>query len=107
MVHSTLTVSPILHCPPAHRRAHGESAMNFEEILDHAIAMLQRRGRVTYSTLKLQFQLDDIQLAALKDELLYAQPQVVDDAGRGLVWTGDIDMPPDLGPSSPPTVVAE
>ena len=32
--------------------------MTFEEILDHAIAMLQRRRRVTYSTLKLQFQLD-------------------------------------------------
>jgi class 3 adenylate cyclase/tetratricopeptide (TPR) repeat protein len=63
--------------------------MTFEEILDHAIAMLQRRRRVTYSTLKLQFQLDDVQLAALKDELLYSQPHVVDDAGRGLVWTGD------------------
>ena len=63
--------------------------MTFEEILDHAIAMLQRRGRVTYRTLKLQFQLDDVQLEALKDELLYSQPHVVDDAGRGLVWTGD------------------
>jgi class 3 adenylate cyclase/tetratricopeptide (TPR) repeat protein len=63
--------------------------MTFEEILDHAIAMLQRRRRVTYSTLKLQFQLDDVQLAALKDALLYSQPHVVDDAGRGLVWTGD------------------
>src|SRR4029434_7798866 len=63
--------------------------MTFEEILDHAIAMLQRRRRVTYSTLKLQFQLDDVQLAALKDELLYSQPHMVDDAGRGLVWTGD------------------
>src|SRR5215470_777095 len=63
--------------------------MTFEEILDQAIAMLQRRRRVTYSTLKLQFQLDDVQLAALKDELLYSQPHVVDDAERGLVWTGD------------------
>src|SRR5215472_10854059 len=63
--------------------------MTFEELLDQAIAMLQRRRRVTYSTLKLQFQLDDVQLAALKDELLYSQPHVVDDAGRGLVWTGD------------------
>ena len=63
--------------------------MTFEEILDQATAMLQRRRRVTYSTLKLQFQLDDVQLAALKDELLYSQPHVVDDAGRGLVWTGD------------------
>ena len=33
--------------------------MTFEEILDQAIAMLQRRGRVTYRTLKRQFQLDD------------------------------------------------
>jgi class 3 adenylate cyclase/tetratricopeptide (TPR) repeat protein len=62
--------------------------MNFEEILDHAMAMLQRRGRVTYRTLQLQFQLDDDHLAALKDELLFAYPQVHDEAGRGLIWTG-------------------
>jgi TOMM system kinase/cyclase fusion protein len=81
--------------------------MTFEEILDQALAMLQRRGRVTYSTLKLQFQLDDAQLAALQDELLYSQPQVVDDAGHGLVWTGDMDTPPDLASSAPPPVLAE
>ena len=80
--------------------------MTFEEILDQAIAMLQRRRRVTYSTLRLQFQLDDAQLAALKDELLYSQPHVVDDTGRGLVWTGDTDTTPDLSPS-PPRVPAE
>ena len=38
--------------------------MTFEELLDQAIALLQRRGRVTYRTLKRQFQLDD---AALED----------------------------------------
>src|SRR6266478_8851447 len=81
--------------------------MTFEEILDHAIAMLQRRRRVTYSTLKLQFQLDDVQLAALKDEILYSQPHVVDDAGRGLVWTDDMDTPPDLTPSPLPPVLTE
>jgi hypothetical protein len=32
--------------------------MTFEEILDQAIAMLQRRGRVTYQTLRLQFQIN-------------------------------------------------
>src|SRR5215831_5083134 len=67
----------------------GGSAMTFEEILDQAIAMLQRRGRLTYGTLKRQFQLDDAALDDLKEQLLYASPQVVDDAGRGLVWTGD------------------
>ena len=39
--------------------------MTFEEILDHALAMLQRRGRVTYRALKLQFTLDDDQLEVL------------------------------------------
>src|SRR5215475_13116932 len=63
--------------------------MTFEEILDQAIAMLQRRGRLTYRTLQLQFHLDDEHLEALKDELLFAYPEVHDEAGRGLIWTGD------------------
>ena len=66
--------------------------------------MLQRRGRLTYSTLKRQFQLDDAALDDLKEELLYAHPQVVDDAGRGLVWTGDTgctDAPATRCPASP------
>ena len=33
--------------------------MTFEEMLDHALAMLQRRGRLTYRTLQRQFHLDD------------------------------------------------
>src|SRR5215475_6839050 len=60
--------------------------MTFEEILDQATAMLQRRGRVSYRTLKLQFHLDDEQLEALKEDLLFAHPQVHDEGGRGLVW---------------------
>ena len=63
--------------------------MTFEEILDQAIAMLQRRGRLTYGTLKRQFQLDDAALEDLKEALLFAHPQIADEAGRGLVWTGD------------------
>jgi class 3 adenylate cyclase/tetratricopeptide (TPR) repeat protein len=75
--------------------------MTFEEILDHALAMLQRRGRVTYRALKLQFKLDDDQLEALKDELLYAHPQVLDDVGRGLLWTGTpvAALPPAAAPA--------
>src|SRR5262245_52053896 len=61
--------------------------MTFEEVLDQAIALLQRRGRVTYRTLQRQFQLDDEAFKDLKDELLYAHPEVRDDAGRGLIWT--------------------
>jgi len=70
--------------------------MTFEEILDQAIAMLQRRGRVTYQTLRLQFQLDEEYLEALKDAILFTYPQVVDVAGRGLVWSGEASavLPP-------------
>jgi class 3 adenylate cyclase/predicted ATPase len=75
--------------------------MTFEDILDQALAMVQRRGRVTYRTLKLQFALDEEQLATLKDELLYSQPHVVDEAGRGLLWTGDRERPADSPPSEP------
>jgi class 3 adenylate cyclase len=63
--------------------------MTFEEILDHAIAMLQRRGRLTYGTLKRQFQLDDGALEDLKNELIEGQRLAVDERGNVLVWTGD------------------
>jgi RNA polymerase sigma factor (sigma-70 family) len=62
--------------------------MTFEELLDQAIAMLRRRGRVTYRTLQLQFQLDDAQLEALKEALIEAKRLAVDEDGKVLVWTG-------------------
>jgi hypothetical protein len=68
--------------------------MTFEEILDQALAMLQRRGRVTYRALKLQLRLDEDNREALIDELLYAYPQVADDAGRGLLWSGTPEAVP-------------
>jgi hypothetical protein len=70
--------------------------MTFEELLDQVLAMLQRRGRVTYQTLKLQFHLDEEHLAALTDAILYTSPQVHNEAGRGLVLT-----------YTPPVVAAE
>src|SRR5712691_1862719 len=78
--------------------------MTFEEILDQAIAMLQRRGRMTYRTLQRQFTLDEDALNDLKDELLYAHPEVRDDAVRCLVWTGDpVITPPAVAtPASQP-----
>jgi class 3 adenylate cyclase/tetratricopeptide (TPR) repeat protein len=64
--------------------------MTFEEILDQAIAMLQRRGRLTYGALKRQFQLDDAYLEDLKAELIEGQRLAVDEDGRVLVWTGEV-----------------
>ncbi len=63
--------------------------MDFVAVVDQVIVLLRQRGRMTYRTLQRQFQLDDDALHDLKDELLYAHPEVHDEAGRGLVWTGD------------------
>ena len=63
--------------------------MDFVAVVDQVIALLRQRGRVTYRTLQLQFTLDDAQLAALKDELLYSQPHVVDDADQTVVQDGE------------------
>lgn len=49
---------------------------------------LKRQGRVSYGAVKRRFDLDDAYLEDLKGEILFAYP-VVDEDGRGLVWTGD------------------
>jgi class 3 adenylate cyclase/tetratricopeptide (TPR) repeat protein len=79
--------------------------MTFEEIVDQALAMLQRRGRVAYRTLKRQFNLDDDALEDLKTELIKAQRLAVDDEGEVLVWTGDARSTPT--PVSPPATDQE
>jgi class 3 adenylate cyclase/tetratricopeptide (TPR) repeat protein len=63
--------------------------MTFEELLDQAIALLQRRGRLTYRALKRQFNLDDDYLEDLKAELIRGQRLAVDEDGEVLVWTGN------------------
>jgi hypothetical protein len=86
-----------------HRLLHASSAsggwvMTFEEILDQAIAMLQRRGRLTYRALKRQFDLDDDYLEDLKAELIKGQRLAVDEDGEVLVWIGGTDVPPTTTP---------
>src|SRR6266704_5172943 len=63
--------------------------MEFEEILDQAITLLQHQGRISYGALKRRFQLDDDYLEDLKIELIEAQRLAVDENGRILVWIGD------------------
>src|SRR5881409_3590373 len=77
--------------------------MTFEEVLDQAIVMLQRRGRLTYGTLKRQFQLDDAALDDLKDELIVGQRLAVDEDGRVLVWTGGSSSAPTTASPLPPS----
>src|SRR5262245_16680153 len=74
--------------------------MTFEELLDQVLAMLRRRGRVSYRTLTRQFALDGADLEDLKEAILFAHPQVVDEDGRGLVWTGAAGAVPLPAPDS-------
>jgi len=75
--------------------------MDFYAILDQVVVLLQQRQRVTYRALKRQCALDDDALADLTAELLYAHPQVRDDVGQGLLWTGE----PAPAPATAPSVV--
>jgi len=62
--------------------------MDFYAMLDQVVDLLRSRQRATYRTLKRQFNLDDAALEDLKEELFFTHPQIVDEDGRGLVWTG-------------------
>ena len=76
--------------------------MDFYELVDQVVILLQQRGKLTYRSLRRQFDLDDEALDDLKDELLFSHP-VADDEDRGLVWTGDAaqGLTPTTGRSTP------
>src|SRR5262245_37120050 len=76
--------------------------MEFYEILEQILALLQRHGRVTYGALKRQFQLDDAYLEDLKAEIIEARQLAVDQDGRVLVWTARVDTTPESIPPSLP-----
>jgi tetratricopeptide (TPR) repeat protein len=80
--------------------------MEFYAVLGQVIDLLRQRGRVTYRALKLQFGLDDDQLEALKEELLYAQQRTVDEANRVLVWVDAPGTMPTPTPAVPASVSA-
>src|SRR5262249_37492175 len=63
--------------------------MDISAVSDQVVALLQQRGRLAYRMLKPQFQLDDEQLAALKEELIDIQEVAVDKEGKKLGWKGD------------------
>ena len=62
--------------------------MRFSDIIEQAKALLQRQGRITYRTLKREFDLEDEALEDLKFELIEGQELAVDKDGKMLVWKG-------------------
>ena len=91
--------------------------MDLYEIIDQVAGLLQQRKRVAYRSLKVQFQLDDESLEALKEELTQVLEVATDKDGKMLVWTGGetpeeaTSQPPDAlaaePPSSPPSPQSE
>ena len=85
--------------------------MRFSEILTEAREWLQREGRLTYRSLKVEFDLDDDRLDVLKEELIEGQRVAVDEDDKVLVWTGDktaeemasatVDTPAPESPATP------
>jgi class 3 adenylate cyclase/predicted ATPase len=86
--------------------------MTFDDVLTQILDLLQRQGRVSYRALKRRFDLDDEYIEDLKEEIFFAYP-VVDEEGRGFVWTGEVARPPvststqpalqEVTPAIPPT----
>jgi predicted ATPase/class 3 adenylate cyclase len=73
--------------------------MDFDAVLAQIRQLLHRQRRLSYRALRLRFQLDDESLAALKDELIYAERVARDEDDRVLVWVGEVG--PTLEPTSP------
>ncbi len=64
--------------------------MTFDEVLEQVRELLQSKGRVTYRSLKLRYQVDEELLAGVTDELISAERVAVDEDGKVLVWTGAV-----------------
>src|SRR5882724_11441614 len=62
--------------------------MDFAEVLDKVVELLQREQRVSYRALKLRFGIDDEYIAALKEELIDAKRLAIDEGNRVLMWAG-------------------
>jgi predicted ATPase/class 3 adenylate cyclase len=63
--------------------------MKFSAVVSQTLAWLQREGRVSYRALKLEFDLSDEVLDALKGELIEVKDCAVDKDGKMLVWAGE------------------
>jgi class 3 adenylate cyclase len=82
--------------------------MTFDEMLDQALALLQRRGRLTYRALQRQFNLDEAYLADLTAEMIQGQRLAVDEDGAVLVWAGGTaSASAPAPPVIPPAYLAE
>ena len=76
--------------------------MKFSEVIKQAASLIQQNRRITYRSLKREFDLDDEALEDLKDELLFSHPDISEADGRGLVWNGAAEPASTIEPESVP-----
>ena len=78
--------------------------MTFDEVLGQVLELLQQEKRVSYRGIQRRFSLDEACLADLKEELVFAHPEIADVDGRGLVWNDEaarVATPVSAPPQSP------
>src|SRR5262245_45030600 len=80
----------------------GGFGMEFADILEQTITLLQHQGRISYGALKRRFGLADSYLADLKIRLIEAQQLARDENGRILVWVEQ--SAPALPPVAEPVI---
>ncbi len=83
--------------------------MAFIEVVDRVSELLRQRGRISYRVLKIEFDLTDEHLEALKEELIEAKRLAVDEGDKVLVWVGATPLPSStlqVSSSPPPSPVS-
>src|SRR5438132_13720207 len=81
--------------------------MTFDDLLAQVLALLQREQRLSYRALQRRFALEEADLEALKDELIYAKRLAVDEDDRVLVWAGEASTAPASEASQSTTTQAD
>lgn len=59
--------------------------MDIEQLIDEAVAILQRRGKISYSALKLGLSIDDDVMEVIRDELVDVMGVATDQDGKVLI----------------------
>ncbi len=67
--------------------------MEFDDVLEQVLTLLERDKRRSYRGIKRRFGLDDEYLENLKEECLFSLPEISEPDGRGLISVPTLDFP--------------
>jgi len=77
------------HSPHPAKATRGSAEVRLHAVLPAVIGLLRHEGRVTYRTLTYIFGLDEALLDEVREELTLRR-LAVDEQGKVLVWTGEV-----------------